>query len=85
MSPNPIQFDTAHLRWSIILDRKDHHTTATVIGTPSTTTQVSSGAPIPTPAAKFTMTESNQDTLFERIRSEITRRDGPIKKGDPSD
>lgn len=79
MSSGSIQFETTNLRWDVSLERKVHHTTATVVGRTSNTT----------PTARheeFTITESDQDTLFDRIRAEVVRRDGPIVKGnEPSE
>lgn len=69
MSSEPIRFETQNLRWLVALVRQDHHTTATVTGTPKS------------PAGQrvqFQLTESDQDTLFDRVRAEIGQRDGAI-------
>jgi len=78
-----IRFKTANLWWVIRFDRQNHHTTATVDGQP---TPVARPGPIePKRDEHFSFTDSNQDTLMQRIRDEIERRDGPITSTGPDD
>jgi hypothetical protein len=79
-----IHFQTAHLAWWIQLERQDHHTTATVRGRARAVAVPMIGGKKGEPerCEQFTFTESDQDLLMDRIRTEIERLDGPITEGD---
>ncbi|HEX4024105.1 MAG TPA: hypothetical protein VHX52_05295 [Steroidobacteraceae bacterium] len=80
-------FETANLWWRVQYGRHGRYTTATVTGMPHAVARpVIFGQPIETGRhEQFTDADSDQDTLLARIRAEIERRDGSIKKGEPDD
>lgn len=82
----PIQFETANYRWTIALKRKEHRTTASVVGLHKEPQAMPDGSSISKGALqRFTVEEANQDDLFDRIRALIVEQDGPITSGAPDD